>query len=117
MPERMQSPAYRALRASARRLLRFVETEITRAAGGPVTLYQDQFVVVGSVRVILPGLRELQALGFIDLKRFPKCYLIGLSDRWRGIATAEEALSISATARVQRQPASCVGNPEQAAPP
>jgi hypothetical protein len=103
-PERAQSPAYLTLRASARRLLRFVETEIARQGGGSVTLYADQFAVVGSVRVVLPGLSELQGLGLIDCKRFPKRYAINLSDRWRNIATVEQAMTVSAVARAQRMP-------------
>jgi hypothetical protein len=99
MMERMQSPAYLTLRASARRLLRFVETEIARQGGGAVTIFADQFVVVGSVRVVLPGLSELQGLGLIDWQRFPKRYVIGLSDRWRNIATAKQAMTVSTVAR------------------
>jgi hypothetical protein len=67
-----------------------------------VTLYADQFAVVGSVRVVLPGLSELHKLGLIDWERFPKRYVIGLSNRWRSIATAKQAMSVSALAR--RQP-------------
>jgi hypothetical protein len=47
--ERMRSPAYRALRSSSRRLLRFIEIETTRRGGGTVTLWADEFVVVGRV--------------------------------------------------------------------
>jgi hypothetical protein len=45
---------------------------------------------VGSRRVVLPGLRELLAFGLIDWRRFPKRHVIGLSDRWRTIATATQ---------------------------
>jgi hypothetical protein len=84
----------------------FIETEIARQGGGPVTLYADQFSVVGSVRVVLPGLSELQGLGLIDWKRFPKRYVIGLSDRWHNIATVEQAMGVSAVARVRGMPPS-----------
>jgi len=66
--ERMLSPAYRALRASARRLFKFIDREIARQ-GSPVTLFADEFAVVGSVRVVLPGLSELQGLGLLDVER------------------------------------------------
>jgi hypothetical protein len=69
--EKMRSAAYGALRASARRLLLFLEREITREGGGAVTLYTDEFAVVGSTRVVRPGLPELQELGFINWRRFP----------------------------------------------
>jgi hypothetical protein len=35
-----------------------------------VTLYADQLAVVGSVRVVLPGLSELNALGLIRDARY-----------------------------------------------
>jgi hypothetical protein len=100
--ERMRSPAYLALRASTRRLLLFVETEIARQGGGAATIFADQFAVVGSVRVILPGLSELQGMGLIDVERHPKKYICKVSHRWRSIATAQQAMSISAVTRVQR---------------
>jgi hypothetical protein len=37
---------------------------------GNVTLYADQLAVVGSVRVVLPGLSELNALGLIRDARY-----------------------------------------------
>jgi len=104
IPERTQSPAYRTLRASSRRLFKFIEREIARSDGGPVTLYSDEFEVVGSVRVVLPGLSELQGLGLIDWQRFPKRHVISRSDRWRDIETAKQAMIVSAIARGQRMP-------------
>lgn len=101
MAERTQSVAYGALRASSRRLLLFIDGEIARSGGGTVTLYADQFAVVGSVRVVLPGLSELRALGLIDWQRFPKRHMITLSDRWRAIETARQAMSVCAAARGQ----------------
>jgi hypothetical protein len=105
-PKKCKSPAYLALRASARRLLMVIETEIARQGGGTVTFHADQLAVIGSIRVILPGLNELAGLGLIDCKGLPKRYVIGLSDRWHNIATAEQAMSISAVARTQRMPPS-----------
>jgi hypothetical protein len=72
MSERTQSPAYLTLRPSSRRLLAFIEGEIARGGGGPVTLYADQLAVVGSRNVLPPGLSELRGLGLIDWQRFPK---------------------------------------------
>jgi hypothetical protein len=72
MADRTQSPAYGVLRASSRRLLRFIEYEIARSGGDSVTLYADQLAVVGSIRVVLPGLSELSGLGLIDWQRLPK---------------------------------------------
>jgi hypothetical protein len=55
MADRMKSPAYEVLRASSRRLLLFIETEIARQGGGSATIYPDQFRVVGSIRIIVPA--------------------------------------------------------------
>ena len=62
----MQSPAFAVLRASTKRLLTFIETEIERNGGSKVTLYADQFAVVGSRQVIPSGLRQLVALGLAN---------------------------------------------------
>ena len=98
------SPAYGVLRASSRRLLRFIEYEIARNGGRPVMLYNDQFAVVGSVRVIPPGLSELHALGLIEVTRYPKRHMCALSERWRDIASKQDAIIISARARTLRMP-------------
>jgi hypothetical protein len=102
MTDRTQSPAYSALRASSRRLLLFIEGEIARQGGGAVTIYADQFAVVGSIRVVLPGLVELHALGLLDVKRHSKRHVCALSDRWRNIETPMHAMRVSADARVRR---------------
>jgi hypothetical protein len=80
MAERTQSPADQVLRASSKRLLMFIEQEIAHSCGGSVTLYNDQFAVVGSVKVVLPGLSELHALGLIDVTRFPKRHVCANRD-------------------------------------
>ena len=72
MPDRTGSPAFQVLRPSTRRLLMFIDTEVARNGGNPVTLYADQFDVVGSIRVVVPGLSELCGLGLIEWQRFPK---------------------------------------------
>jgi hypothetical protein len=61
-PERTRSPAYLALRASARRVLRLVEAEIARQGSGVATIYTDQFELCGSRRVYRPALAEIHAL-------------------------------------------------------
>ncbi len=101
MTDRASSPAYQTLRASSRRLLLFIEGEIARQGGGAVTIYPDQFAVVGSIRVVLPGLVELNALGLLDVKRHPKRHFCALSDRWRNIENAMHAMRVSTDARVR----------------
>ena len=102
MMTRENSPAYEALRASSRRLLLFIEQEIARGGGGAVTIYADQFAVVGSIRVIVPGLAELHALGLIDVERFPKRHVCAMSERWRDIVARHEAFDISDAVRTKR---------------
>jgi hypothetical protein len=102
MAERKTSPAYEVLRASSRRLLLFIEQEIARNGGGKVTIYPDQFRVVGSIRIIVPGLDELNALGLIDVQRYPKRAVCSMSQRWRGILARHDAVDISEAARAKR---------------
>ena len=87
-----------------RRLLMFIETEIARSDGGSVTLYMDQFEVVGSRNVVLPGLSELHALGLIEVTRLPKRHICAMSERWRDIRTMRDAKIVSVVARMQRKP-------------
>ena len=103
-PERTQSHAFAVLRPSSRRLLMFIETEIARSDGGSVTLYMDQFEVVGSRNVVLPGLSELHALGLIEVTRLPKRHICAMSERWRDIRTMRDAKIVSVVARMQRKP-------------
>jgi hypothetical protein len=74
------------LRASSRRLLLFIETEIARQGGDSATIYPDQFRVVGSIRIIVPGLDELNGLGLLDVLRYPRRAVCKLSERWRDVA-------------------------------
>jgi hypothetical protein len=76
--ERMQSPAYQVLGTSSRRLLAYVEQEIAKQ-GGHATLYNDQLEAIGSRKVYLAGLSELNALGLLKVMRCPKKHLIGYS--------------------------------------
>ncbi len=99
-----QSAAYDVLRASSRRLLAFIEQEIARQGGGNVVLFNDQLEVVGSRRVVGPGLSELNALGLLRVARYQKRHLISFSDGWKQIASKRDALLISARARVEHMP-------------
>jgi hypothetical protein len=113
MADRNTSAAYRALRASARRLLLFIETEVARG-GGHAKIFDDQFAVVGSRRVVRPGLRELDELGLIEHERHPKHSICRLSQRWREINSRRDARAISAAAREQQRKIAAVA--EDAAP-
>jgi hypothetical protein len=101
-PERTRSPAYLTLRASSRRLLAFIETEIARGGGGRVTIFNDQLEMIGS-RYLL-GLYELHALGLVEVTRYPKRHICQLLDGWRDISTRKQAMIISGVARYQRKP-------------
>ena len=57
-PERTRSPAYLALRASARRVLRLVEAEIARQGSGVATIYTDQFGLCGKSSGLSAGARQ-----------------------------------------------------------
>jgi hypothetical protein len=104
MSESHESPAYRVLRASSRRLLQFIEHEIERQ-GGVAMLYNDQLAVCGSRRILRPGMRELHALGLVAHQRGCKCSIITLSERWRDVNSTKQAIAISATARENRHAA------------
>jgi hypothetical protein len=113
MVDRDESHAYLTLRASSRRLLRFIETAIERQ-GGNAALFDDELAVVGSSRVYKFGCRELHALGFIEFAREDKRNTFTLSQRWRSVTTQKEATLISARARHQQrkpqQPATASSN-------
>jgi hypothetical protein len=98
-PERTRSPAYLALRASARRVLRLIEAEIARQGGGVATIYTDQFELCGGRRVYRPALAEIHALGLAEIERHPKRYVCRLSNRWCEVRTKRDALIASAAAR------------------
>jgi hypothetical protein len=89
--DRTSSPAYEILRASSRRLLKFLEGEIQRNGGGNVALFDDQLEVVGSRRVVLPAMSELNALGMFRIVRHQKRCLVSLSDGWKQITTKRDA--------------------------
>jgi hypothetical protein len=103
--DREHSPAYGILRASARHVLRLVESEIAQQGGGSAVIWNDMLEHCGSRRVYLPALCELAGLGFITVERYPKKHLCGLADGWRQIGSMREAALIAARARSQpKQP-------------
>lgn len=102
-PERTQSPAYRTLRASSRRLLTFIESEVARRRRSCRDLQRsvrDDRLAPG----LLPSLNELHALGLVEITRYPKRHICQLSDGWRDITTPKQAMIISGVARYQRKP-------------
>ena len=102
--DRTQSHAHAVLRRSSKRLLLFIEDEIARSGGSSVTIHNDQFAVVASIKAVLPGLSELHALGLIDVTHFPKRHVCAMSERWRDIRTTRDAKIVSVVARVQLKP-------------
>ena len=54
-PERTRSPAYAVLRASSRRVDRLIQSELARQGGGVATIFNDQFELCGSRRVLSAG--------------------------------------------------------------
>jgi DNA-binding MarR family transcriptional regulator len=121
--EMLESPAYRTLSLSAHRVLSRIEVEFGHHGGqdnGKLPVTFDQLAEYGIDRAsIAPAIRELEALGFIevtergcagnaDLRRPNKFRLtyrgaVGvLSDgthEWRRIATLDEAKAIATLAR------------------
>jgi hypothetical protein len=98
-----RSAAFAVLRASSARLLMFVEQQIARNGGGNVVLFNDQLEMIGSRRVYIAGLSELNALGLLRVARYQKQYLISLSNGWRTVSK-QDAIILSARARTHRQP-------------
>ena len=79
--QREESPAYKILRPSARRLLKYVLSEIARNGGGRVVIHNDHLEMIGSRRIYLTGLYELHTVGLLEVERFPKCHACRVSDR------------------------------------
>jgi len=120
--EMMESPAYRVLSLSARRVLDRICIELAHHGGndnGRLPVNYEQFVEFGVDRdAIAPAIRELEALGFIEvtqrgkhsagLFRWPNYFRITCvnckstpnpSHEWRRIKTIEEANLIARAAR------------------
>ena len=122
--EMQESPAYRVLSLSARRVLDRLEIELQRHGGkseqnGRLPCTYDHFVEYGVHRqAIAPAIRELAALGFVEVTRkgsagnerhrqatlFLLTYRHAGSDKrvgdgWRRIKSLEEAEAVAEAAR------------------
>jgi hypothetical protein len=122
----LDSPAYRVLSLSAHRILARLEIELHRHGGKPsengrLPCTYENFVDYGVSRnEIAPAIRELVALGFIQVTRTGSAgnaehrqvtlYLltyywtgsdVRLIDGWKRIQTDEEAETVAKTARAR----------------
>jgi len=125
--EMQESPAYRVLSLSARRVMDRLEIELKRHGGkaeenGRLPCTYDHFEEYGVNRqAIAPAIRELVALGFVEVTRkgsagnekhreaalFLLTYRHAGSDKrigdgWRRIKTVEEAEAIAQAARTRK---------------
>ncbi|WP_417467844.1 hypothetical protein [Maricaulis sp.] len=122
--EMLESPAYRALSQSAHRVMSRIEIEFAHHGGtdnGRLPVTYDHFEEYGiHRRSIAPAIRELCALGFIEVTeagkagnreyRRPNLFRLtfrhterlGPTEDWRRITTSEEAESLQRGARLQR---------------
>jgi hypothetical protein len=53
-------------------VLRRVEAEIRKQGGERAVIWTDMLECTGSRRVYVPAMSELNALGLLDVERFPK---------------------------------------------
>jgi len=97
-PDKVQSPAFLVLRASAHRVLRLIESELARQGGAGAVIYADQLELAGSRRIWRPALAELHAVGLLDISKHPKRFICRPSNRWRQV-TAHDARIASTLAR------------------
>jgi hypothetical protein len=119
--EMLESPAYRVLSLSGRKLLSRIEIEHAHHGGtknGKLPVTFDDFVAYGVHRhSIAPAIREVIALGFAEITqpgragnaeyRMPNKFRLtyqpaddaGPTDDWRQIATIEQAEAVALTAR------------------
>lgn len=119
----LRSPAYQALSLSARRCLDRLQIELAQHGGrdnGSLPCTYNQFVEFGIHRHAIPsGLRELQALGFVEKTvqgrasagefRSPNKYRLTFrhtendypTDEWNLIKAFQEAKAIAKRARSQ----------------
>jgi hypothetical protein len=117
----LRSPAMSALSLSARRMLDRIEIELASHGGtdnGKLPVTYDDFYTFGIHRhAIAPGMRELVALGFIEITergragnaeyRRPNLFRLTYRDlnraapthEWRRIKTEEEARRVAQAAR------------------
>lgn len=117
----LESPAYRALSLSGHRVLARLEIELAHHGGsdnGRLPCAYEHFVEYGIDRqAIAPAIRELAALGFIEVTeqgcagnaehRAPNKFRLTYrhterespTDEWRSIKSSEAAHTLAATAR------------------
>jgi hypothetical protein len=120
----LESPAYRTLSLSAHRVLARLEIELARRKGAPsangdLICTYDDFAEYGlHPHAIGPAIRELVALGFIEITEKGKAGVAGFrkankfrltyrhsegrkvpSDEWRRIKSPKEAETRAASAR------------------
>jgi hypothetical protein len=125
--EMLESPAHRALSLSARRILDRLEIEFHHHGGNPeengrLPCTFDHFADFGIERHgIAPALRELVALGFVEITQHGRAGKAGhrqptlfrltyrhwgshqeTTDEWRRIKTGEEAEAMARKARLQQ---------------
>jgi hypothetical protein len=122
--EMIQSPAYRVLSLTARRCLDRIEIEHMQHGGrenGKLPVTYEHFMEYGiDGHAIAPALRELEALGLIEITehgtagtgehRAPNQFRLTYihadwkpTNEWRRIKTIEEARAIAKTARLPRE--------------
>jgi hypothetical protein len=122
--EMMESPAFRVLSLSARRVLDRLEIELAHHGGqdnGKLPVTYEHFHEYGIHRhAIGPGIRECIALGFVEITepgrggnaefRAPNLFRLtykptrveGSTDDWRRIETSNDAKTLARAARSAR---------------
>jgi len=93
--QRSECPSFQVLRSSAKRLLRYLDHELARSGGQPVTVPNDMLEIVGSIRVWRPAMHELAVLGLVEVERTFKQHRVARSERWRDITTLTQAETAS----------------------
>ena len=125
--EMLESPAFSVLSLSAHRVMNRLEVELMRHKGKPEENGQlpctfDDFAEYGIERhAISPAIRELEALGFIEVTqngcagnagfRRPQLYLLTylhsgsdqiIKDNWKRVRSVDEAQRLAASARAKQ---------------
>jgi hypothetical protein len=122
----MESPAYRVLSLSAHRAMSRIEIELRHHGGrdnGKLPVTFDDFIEYGLDRhAIAPAIRELEALGFIEVTergragnaehRSPNKFRLTFvnnrdrsepSHEWRKVTTVNEAQVVAGEARASKR--------------
>src|SRR5262244_2461559 len=127
--EMLESPAWRVLSLSARKVINRIEIELAHHGGndnGRLPVTKRDFMDYGiSARLVAPAIRELEALGFIrvtergrggnsEYRQPNKFFLTFANSRdsrqspptqeWRKNKTVEEATEIATAARNDKSP-------------